>query len=201
MDIIDYGMGNLRSVQKAFQRIGTTSRIIASPDEVLHSAKLVLPGVGHFARAIQILKSRGLFDALNQAVLVKKTPILGICLGMQLMTGFSEEGDAAGLGWINARTKKFVFTDKGPRIPHMGWNGISILKNSPLLNNLAPDALFYFVHSYYVACDQEDTIISRTCYGTTFASAFQHENIYGCQFHPEKSHDAGLQILKNFAYR
>jgi imidazole glycerol-phosphate synthase subunit HisH len=199
IDIIDYGMCNLRSVQKAFQRIGTTSRIITTPDEVLNSHKLVLPGVGHFSKAMAILDSKGLIGALNHAVQIQKTTILGICLGMQLMTESSQEGGAKGLGWIKADTKKFIFKEKSLRIPHMGWNRISTCKSGPLLTGVKPDDLFFFVHSYHVECDIADDILSRTSYGLFFVSAFQHENIYGCQFHPEKSHDAGLVILKNFA--
>lgn len=192
-------MGNLRSVQKAFERIGVTSKIISRAGEVLDSQKLILPGVGHFSRAIKILKSNGLFDALNQAVQIKKTPIIGICLGMQLMTEFSEEGNVEGFGWIKGQTSKFSFTKNTLRIPHMGWNRLSIKHSNPLFKCIENDAFYYFVHSYFITCKNRENIMSETDYGNTFVSSFQHENIYGCQFHPEKSHDAGLKILKNFA--
>lgn len=198
VDIVDYGMGNLRSVQKAFERTGTSSKIISSPDEVLDSQKLILPGVGHFASAMEVLRAKGLFEALNQAVLIRKVPILGICLGMQLMTQFSEEGDARGFGWIRAWTRKFSFAQNTLRIPHIGWNRLAVKKDGSLFKGIKQDDFYYFVHSYYIACDEQDDILAETSYGNTFVSAFQHENIYGCQFHPEKSHEAGLKILKNF---
>ncbi len=197
--IVDYKMGNLRSAQKAFKRIDITSRITADPDEVLTAEKLVLPGVGHFSRAMNILQSTGLADALNQAVMVLKTPILGICLGMQLMTEFSEEGFSHGFGWVKGRASKFSFADSILKIPHMGWNRLQICSQSMILGDITEKDFFYFVHSYFVNCANPENVIAQTEYGNVFVSAFQHENIFGCQFHPEKSHDAGLKILKNFA--
>jgi glutamine amidotransferase len=199
INIVDYGMGNLRSVQKAVARIGMPSRIVSSVDDVLHSEKLILPGVGHFARAVTTLKSNGLFAALNHAVQRKKIPILGICLGMQLMTEFSEEGGVEGFGWVRARTTKFSFADRTLRIPHMGWNRLSIKKVGSLFKSTEKDDFYYFVHSYFITCANQENILSETSYGNTFVSAFEHENIFGCQFHPEKSHDPGLMIIKTFA--
>lgn len=197
--IVDYQMGNLRSVQKAFERIGAPSRMTGDPEEITKARKLILPGVGHFSQAMDILTSSGLSDALNQAVRVHKTPILGICLGMQLMTEFSEEGAADGFGWVKGRTSKFTFADPALKIPHMGWNRLSPKKQSQLMQGVSTEDYFYFVHSYFVTCDDPEDVLTGTQYGNTFVSAFQHGHIYGCQFHPEKSHDAGLGILKNFS--
>lgn len=197
--IVDYGMGNLRSVQKAFERIGIPVMISGRIDEILQAEKLVLPGVGNFEQGVSNLKSRGLFDALNSAVIENKIPILGICLGMQLMTEFSEEGNCEGFGWIKGKTTRFSFPDNQLKIPHMGWNNLLINRVDSLYDGITTDNFFYFVHSYYVSCKDENNILAQTNYGNKFVSSFQKENIFGCQFHPEKSHDAGLQILKNFA--
>lgn len=197
--IIDYGMGNLRSVQKAFERIKVPVFISSDKTEIPKADKIVLPGVGNFERGITNLRSIGLFDTLNEVVIEYKIPILGICLGMQLMTEFSEEGNVEGFGWIKARTKKFVFDRAGLKIPHMGWNNINVVRDNIITNNISPDNLFYFVHSYYVSCENQGDVLATTNYGASFVSSFQKENIYGCQFHPEKSHDAGLKMLKNFS--
>ena len=196
--VIDYGMGNLRSVQKAFERIRVPVKISANVDEIIKADKLVLPGVGHFQQGIINLTERGLFRALNEVVLERKKPILGICLGMQLMTEFSEEGNCEGFGWIKAKTKKFSFQGNGLKIPHMGWNNFSLINGNSLLEGINIDTFFYFVHSYYVSCSDENDILTETYYGNKFVSSFNKENIYGCQFHPEKSHDSGLSLLKNF---
>lgn len=197
--IIDYGMGNLRSVQKAFERIRVPAIISSNPQEIEQAEKLVLPGVGHFERGISNLTDRGLFELLNELVHDKNKPILGICLGMQLMTEFSEEGNCNGFGWLKAKTQKFSFQTNGLKIPHMGWNNLSIKKSDTIFKDITADNFFYFVHSYYVSCESVTDILAETGYGNTFVSSFQKENIFGCQFHPEKSHDKGLQILKNYA--
>jgi len=198
--IVDYGMGNLRSVQKAFERIRVPARISSKVDDIVNTEKLVLPGVGHFEQGVSNLKERGLFEALNEAVLKKKIPILGICLGMQLMTEFSEEGNCSGFGWIKAKTQKFSFQSNGLKIPHMGWNNLTIRKTDSLFKDITIDNFFYFVHSYFVSCDNEADVLTETNYGNKFVSSFNKDNISGCQFHPEKSHDSGLLILKNFAF-
>lgn len=191
-------MGNLRSVQKAFERIGTPAKISGHLDEILVADKLVLPGVGHFEQGMKNIRSRGLFEVLNTAALKTKTPIMGICLGMQLMTEFSEEGNCNGFGWIKGKTRKFSFKNNGLKIPHMGWNNLSIKKTDSLYNGINFDNFFYFVHSYYISCEDENDVLTETIYGNKFVSSFQKENIFGCQFHPEKSHDAGLKVLGNF---
>ncbi|MBS3157311.1 imidazole glycerol phosphate synthase subunit HisH [Candidatus Woesearchaeota archaeon] len=196
--IIDYGMGNLHSVLKAFRRIGADAIVSSKKEDIAKAEKLVLPGVGHFKRGMENLREMGLIGALNKKVIEEKTPILGICLGMQLFTKFSEEGDAGGLGWIDAKTIKFNLGDKF-RVPHMGWNNIKIEKDNKIFSNLNKEDYFYFVHSFHVNCKNKEDILSITEYGKKFISAIQKENIIGVQFHPEKSHDAGLEILKNFA--
>ena len=198
--IIDYGMGNLRSVQRKFDKLGEENVVTSDVEIIMKADKLVLPGVGHFAEGMKNLTNRGLIDVLNTKVIVNQTPILGICLGMQLLSEFSEEGGCKGLGLINAKTVLFKFDEfiKPLKIPHMGWNSIVIEKNSPLMNGIANDEMFYFVHSYHVVCQNNEDILCSNTYGITFTSAIQHGNIFGTQFHPEKSHDAGIQLLKNF---
>ncbi len=197
--IVNYNMGNIRSVEKAFQRIAVPVKVSSSNQEILEAEKLLLPGVGHFTQGMMNLTSMNLIETLSEAVLVKKTPILGICLGMQLMTQFSEEGNVDGLNWVKASTKKFCFNDNSLKIPHMGWNTLTIKNNETILKNIETQDLFYFVHSYFVECEHENNILSYTSYGKEFVSAFQKDHIFGCQFHPEKSYESGLNILKNFA--
>ena len=200
--IIDYGLGNLRSVQKAFERLNVKAIITNDIKEIAEAEKLVLPGVGHFVKGMHYLKELKLIDILNTKVMLDKTPILGICLGMQLMTEFSEEGNCEGLGWIEAKTIRFNYngngTGHGLKIPHMGWNDIRFVKSTALKNEFETISSFYFVHSYYVNCKDENDRLTRTEYGIEFDSGFQRENITGVQFHPEKSHAAGLKLLKWF---
>ena len=196
--IIDYGLGNLRSIQKAFEILQIPVKISSNADEILKAEKLILPGVGHFEKGINNLQNSGLFSTLNEAVSVKEISILGICLGMQLMTEYSEEGNVEGFGWIKGKTKKFSFKSNELKIPHMGWNNLTFRKNDPFYDGIDRDDFFYFVHSYYVSCDDEFDILSETNYGNNFVSSFRKNNIYGCQFHPEKSYRSGLTIIKNF---
>ena len=191
-------MGNLRSVQKAFEKIKIPAKVSSNIEDILNADKLVLPGVGHFERGIHNLRERGLYGAINEVVLEKKKPILGICLGMQLMTEFSEEGNCKGFGWIKAKTQRFAFQNNSLKIPHMGWNNLLLKNSDSFYKGIENDNLFYFVHSYYITCENENDILAETMYGIKFVSSFRKNNIYGCQFHPEKSHDAGLLILKNF---
>lgn len=198
--IIDYDLGNLRSVQKAFERIDCRASISRDIELLKKADKLVLPGVGHFALGMMKLKEYGLVELLDHLVLEKRVPILGICLGMQLMTKFSEEGMVQGLGWINADTVLFQ-KESLPnhlKIPHMGWNSINSKSEHRILNDLTNDDQFYFVHSYSVKCQEKEHSLSTTEYGIVFDSGIVRENIVGVQFHPEKSHKAGLKLLKNF---
>ncbi len=200
--IIDYGMGNLGSVLNMFKKVGVSSLIVSDAEGVLDAKKMLLPGVGAFDSAVESLRSRGLFDAIVEKV-EGGTPILGICLGMQLLTRGSEEGVNAGFGLIDAYAKKFDFTgmEKPLPVPHMGWNRLHHEKESALFADMPPNERFYFVHSYAVECYNKEDILTTTHYGYDFVSSFEKENIMGCQFHPEKSHRFGMQLLKNFAER
>lgn len=199
--IIDYGMGNVGSIQNMIKKIGGEARITSDLEEIKLAEKLILPGVGAFDNGMINLKEKGLIELLNQKVLVEKTPILGICLGMQLMTKSSEEGKLSGLSWIDAETIKFSFDDKKLRIPHMGWNEIQIKKFNTIFktfDNSFDEVDFYFVHSYYVKCNNIEDEVAKCNYGIEFCCSFQRENIYATQFHPEKSHKFGMKLLKNF---
>jgi len=198
--IIDYGLGNLGSIQNMLKKIGERSIISADISDIKNAEKLILPGVGAFDNGIKNLQKMGLIPLLNKKVLLSKIPILGICLGMQLFTRKSEEGQLAGLGWIDAKTIRFKFNDEKikPKIPHMGWNTIKIKKESSLFTDMREDIRFYFAHSYYVVCDHEQDILTETHYGFDFVSSLEKNNIMGVQFHPEKSHKFGMKLLKNF---
>lgn len=173
--------------------------VSSNPKDIAESDKLILPGVGHFAKAMSNLKKLRLLDTLHESVLVKKKPILGICLGMQLLAKKSEEGDAEGLGWIDAEVVKFRVSDQLKyKIPHMGWNRIYLKKNSSLMKNIPDLSEFYFVHSYYVKLKNKSDLLNETEYDFIFTSAVQKDNIFGVQYHPEKSHDTGAQVIKNF---
>jgi glutamine amidotransferase len=178
--------------------LGIESRITANHSDISSGDKLILPGVGHFQHGIEQLERLGLIDVIKEEVLEKKKPILGICLGMQLLTKHSEEGDMEGLGFIDAETKKFEFQDASLKVPHMGWNTVEFKKYSTINTGVAINPRFYFVHSYFVDCANQDDILCTTQYGQEFVAGFQHENIYGIQFHPEKSHKFGMELLANF---
>jgi len=197
INIVDYGIGNLKSILNILNYIGVNSRISNSIDDIKNADKLILPGVGHFKTGMENLIQSNLIDALSEEVLVKRKSILGICLGMQLMTTHSEEGDCNGLGWIDATTRKFQISDS-LKVPHMGWNDLSYKKASLLNENISADPRYYFVHSYHVQCNQQADVLATSMYGYEFVAAFQHENIYGVQFHPEKSHKYGMELLRNF---
>lgn len=197
--IIDYGVGNLRSVQHKVTKLEIDSFICSDPEEISKADKIILPGVGSFAIGIDNLQKKGFVEVLNKKVLEEKIPILGICLGMQLLTKKSEEGNVNGLGWIDAETKKFSFKEKNLRIPHVGWNSIDIKKDNILFKDIPQDTYFYFTHSYHVCCKDKKDILTTTNYGYDFVSSIQKDNIYGVQFHPEKSHKIGMKIIKNFA--
>tara|TARA_B100001142_G_C14280347_1_gene634633 strand:+ start:605 stop:1219 length:615 start_codon:yes stop_codon:yes gene_type:complete len=198
--IIDYGVGNLRSISSKLDMIGIKNKVSSNENDIKESDKLILPGVGHFKRAIKNLKNSGLIPILENEVLVKKKPILGICLGMQLFFQSSEESKINGLGWINGKIKKFNFRnkDKSFRVPHMGWNTIQTTNHSPLINNIDKDAKFYFAHSYYLLSKDNLDIVATTSYEIKFTSIINKKNIFGTQFHPEKSHKSGLTLLSNF---
>jgi len=194
--IIDYNLGNLGSIQNLIKKAGYESIITNDKKDILAADKLILPGVGSFDKGMANLTNLELICPLTQKVLIDKTPILGVCLGMQLFCNNSSEGVSPGLKWINAEVIKFQSSNL--KIPHMGWNTIIIKKESSILKNLDNNSRFYFVHSYYLHCFNPSDILTTTIYGPEFVSAVQNNNIYGCQFHPEKSHRYGLQLIKNF---
>ena len=196
--IVDYGMGNLGSIRNMLRRIGVASTVTGDADEIASAPKILLPGVGRFDAAMREIEARGLRDVLDRKALVDRVPTLGICLGMQLITRGSEEGDVAGLGWIDGSAHRFP-PDGSLKVPHMGWNEVTMGRSSALTARLPRDARFYFVHSYYVTTDRPYETVLTSEYGVTFTAALEAENIYGAQFHPEKSHRFGMQLLANFA--
>lgn len=195
--IVDYKVGNLGSIQNMLKKIGTKSVITSDPDQIQNAKKLILPGVGAFDSGIKSLKEHNLWEVLNDKVLNEKTPVLGICLGMQLLCKGSEEGQEAGLGWIDADVKRFRPKEKHIKIPHMGWNYTDMPKESRLFKNMYEEPKFYFVHSYYVSAN-DDSSIATTTYEIPFDAALEKGNVLGTQFHPEKSHKFGMKLLENF---
>ena len=196
---MDYGMGNLLSVKKKITSLNYHALISSDPDEILNAEKIILPGVGHFKKAMDNIHLLGLFDALNTAVLEKKAPIMGICLGMQLMARHSEEGDAKGFGWLDANVVRFK-TDNSLayKIPHTGWNQVKTKKYSKLMAEIPVNAEFYFMHAYHLEFADNADVLHETTYEYPFISAVEKGNIIGVQYHPEKSHIAGEIMLKNF---
>ena len=194
--IIDYGMGNLHSVQRKLHLLHVDFKIVKNSTELVDCEKIILPGVGHFGAAMQRLQSQNLIDSLSNFALTEKKPILGICLGMQLMAESSEEGSVKGLGWIKTKIVKFdIENPTNFKVPHVGWNTVQV-ENSKLLDNQEDE--FYFVHSYHALEPEEDIVVHRTTYEKEFISGFEKDNIFGVQYHPEKSHDQGIKLLKRF---
>lgn len=197
--VVDYGMGNLGSIENMLNRVGATCVITADPDGLARAAKVILPGVGAFDAAMGRINSiPGLREVLDRKALQERVPVLGICLGMQLLTRSSEEGTSAGLNWIGAQTRRLP-SHPGLKVPHMGWNIVRPTTSSPLTRGFDDDTRFYFVHSYCVTVDVPHFSILKTTYGVEFDSAIQSGNIFGAQFHPEKSHRFGMRLLANFA--
>ena len=198
--IINYGLGNLSSIKNMCRRIGVEAEITNDPHLIETADKLILPGVGHFRMGMANLHESGLKPLLDRLVLQEKRPILGICLGAQLMTAHSEEGEVAGLGWVDADTIKFAAEKlNGLKVPHMGWREIVIKGDNPLWTNLPADPRFYFVHTYHFAFREPQEIAATAVYGYEFTCAFRKDNIFGTQFHPEKSHKFGMRVLENFS--
>lgn len=199
--IVDYGLGNLRSVLMKFERLKIEAVVSADPAVVLEAERLVLPGVGSFDAGMRNLRERGLIEALNRRVLEDRVPVLGICLGMQLFAADSEEGELPGLGWIDAHVRRIRPPKDavGVRVPHVGWNTLDRKGDCPLLAGIDPALRCYFTHSYAVFCADPAQALATTTHGETFASVVGRDNILGTQFHPEKSHLHGLAMLKNFA--
>lgn len=195
--IIDYGAGNLGSIVNMINFIGGEAILTNDPIEIENAEKLILPGVGHFDHGMNKLIKSNLIPILNDKVLNKNTPILGICLGAQMMCEKSEEGEVPGLGWFNADVKKFD-SNLGVRIPHMGWNHVEAKKETALSKINEEEQRFYFVHSYYINAHNQEDVLFETNYGTSFVSGLNKDNIYACQFHPEKSHKYGISLMKKF---
>lgn len=196
--VIDYGMGNVGSIINMIERLGSIASAVSCPEDILKCDKLILPGVGSFDNGIARLKENNILESLNKKVLVEKTPVLCICLGMQLITSKSEEGVSQGLGWIDGECLKFRFPSNSVKIPHMGWNYVKFRKESLIRAEIPDNPRFYFVHSFYVKCNREQDILATTNYTFDFVSAIQKDNIYATQFHPEKSHKYGMGLIKSF---
>lgn len=205
ISVIDYGMGNLGSIVNMFKRLGARAKLVRSAEEVLAAEKLVLPGVGHWDHGMAQLEKLDLRSALDEMVLNRGTPILGICLGMQLMTRTSEEGQLPGLGWVEAETVHFkkdgpADAMTGLKMPHIGWNFVEVDRLHPVIEKLPDEPRFYFVHSYRVVCDRPQDRLLRSFYGPIdFVAGFARDNVVGMQCHPEKSHQFGMQVFRNFA--
>ena len=198
--IVDYGVGNLASIRNMLKKIGVDALISSRKEDILAADKLILPGVGAFDTCAEKLEQSGLLETLNEKVINQKTPVLGVCVGMQLLTEGSEEGKLPGLGWIKGRIVKFQ-KDKLPssyKIPHMGWREVKLNKHSKLFSGMFDEPRFYFVHSYHPQLDNAADALVTADYGYSFVAGMEHENIMGVQFHPEKSHKFGMKLLENF---
>tara|TARA_Y100000589_G_scaffold201729_1_gene190344 strand:+ start:1029 stop:1634 length:606 start_codon:yes stop_codon:yes gene_type:complete len=196
--IANYGVGNLSSVKNMLKKAGASVKISADPSDILSADKLLLPGVGNYDYGMQMLNKSKLREAIDKFALDYKRPVLGICLGAQILGKRSEEGTEKGLGWLDFECLKFKSSDQF-KIPNMGWRSINVIKDSLIFNNIDQKARFYFVHSYYIKCNDSKNIISTSQYSINFCSAVNSNNIWGTQFHPEKSLRYGLSLMKSFA--
>jgi imidazole glycerol-phosphate synthase subunit HisH len=199
--IVDYGLGNIRAFANIFKNLDVPARIARVPADLEDIDKIVLPGVGAFDHAMERLDASGMHEPLTELVRNKKRPVLGICVGMQILADSSEEGRRSGLGWIPGVVRKihFITGEKRAILPHMGWNTVRATAESPILASLGIDPVFYFLHSYYFECVDPQHSIAQADYGDHFTCAVQAGNVFGVQFHPEKSHGSGIQVLANFA--
>jgi glutamine amidotransferase len=201
ISIIDYGLGNIHAFVNIYKSLNIQTKVVSDHHDIINADKLILPGVGAFDSAMQKLKSINILDSINEFTLIKKKPILGVCVGMQIMAKSSEEGEIEGLGWIDSNVKLFNSNNLNSDypVPHMGWNNILPEKENILLKGLSKESFFYYLHSYYFECNDPENIIATTEYINKFTCVVSKENIFGIQFHPEKSHDAGSILLKNFS--
>ena len=198
--LIDYGLGNIQAFANIYKRLGIDTVFATSPNDLQKATHIILPGVGAFDWAMNLLDNSGLRNALDKAATIEKKPILGICVGMQMMANSSQEGKSSGLGWIDGTVIKFdvsMLKDK-PHLPHMGWNDITPVRKSKLLEGLITPR-FYFLHSYFFSPTEQEATLATSFYGAEFTSVVQADNLYGTQFHPEKSHNWGINLLKNFS--
>jgi len=197
--IIDYGMGNLSSIANMIKKVGGVSSICSNLEQLDKAEKLILPGVGSFDHGITSLLDNNWKDVLDNMVKIKRVPVLGICLGMQLMCNNSEEGRLSGLGWIDAQIRRFSFPEHTKlKVPHMGWNTVDVTKPNPLLDSVQEEQRFYFVHSFHAVCADPADVLATAHHGYDFCAAFSRDNIFGVQFHPEKSHRFGMELMKRF---
>ena len=198
--MVDYGTGNVGSLGNMLRKIGQTATLASTPEVLERADAILLPGVGAFDRGMGNLQASGLLETLTRRVQGDGVPVLGICLGMQLLARSSEEGTLPGLGWIDAVCQKFTFPpeDRQHKVPHMGWNAVQPRSGENLFSDMEPGALFYFVHSYHVVCADSDDVLGVSEYGGAFTSAVRRGNIFGVQFHPEKSLRFGMRLLRNF---
>ena len=201
--IIDYGVGNINAFLNIFKQLNIAAKTATTIADLTEIDKLILPGVGHFDYAMQRFTDSGMRNRVDDLVKIEKKPILGVCVGMQMMAKKSTEGVLEGLGWIDAEVLKFDDAQRSTKLPlpHMGWNDVHPKNDNELFHELKKDARFYFLHSYYFKCNQPLTSIADSDYGIQFSCAVNNDNVYGTQFHPEKSHHFGIQLLKNFAER
>ena len=199
--VLDFGFGNVGSVVNMLTKIGATAVTVKTPEELESCAGIILPGVGAFDKCLAAVKAdRVMFDSIEHQVLIEKIPFLGICVGMQMLFDSSEEGSLNGFGWISGSVNKFRFDDATIKVPHMGWSSVRLQSRGSNLLGDSNDSRFYFVHSYFAKCDREsDVLATATFGGREFCAAVKYQNIYGVQFHPEKSHKFGFALLKNFA--
>lgn len=197
--IIDYGLGNVKAFLNVYRKLNIPTVVATTAAQIEQASKLILPGVGSFDYAMTRLNASGMRDSLDKAVLEKMIPVIGICVGMQMLSASSDEGDLPGLGWIDGSVKRFTLSEDATILPHMGWNEVKPINNNPLFAGIEESSLFYFLHSYYFVSNNIENIMCESEYGIKFTCAVGQNNVYGVQFHPEKSHNSGVQLLKNFS--
>lgn len=201
--IVDYGLGNIKAFANVYKKLNIPYFFSNNPDDLAKASKIILPGVGAFDYAMSMLNNSGMRETLDSLVLDKGVPVLGICVGMQMMAKTSEEGDSSGLGWISGRVKKIHCLGANQNedfpLPHMGWNNVVLEQSDPFFEGLSPNPRFYFLHSYYFECENPSDSLACANYGCEFSCIVKHHNVYGVQCHPEKSHSNGITLLKNFA--
>jgi glutamine amidotransferase len=199
--IVDYGLGNVQAFANIYRRLNIAASLVTTPTELRKADRVILPGVGAFDWALTRLNESGMRNALDECAANADKPILGVCVGMQMMARRSDEGQMEGLGWIGGEVKKFDVSGwpQQTKLPHMGWNDVRLRADSALFADMTVDTRFYFLHSYYFAAESEDAVLAVTDYNGPFASSVRSNNVYGVQFHPEKSHSWGIRLLQNFA--
>lgn len=200
ISVVDYGVANLGSMLNMLRKVGAAARLVGTPDELAEATKIILPGIGAFDHGMAALASRGLVEPLRRKAVEEGVPVLGVCLGMQMLGVASEEGVREGLGLIPMRCQRFRLPEGSRlKVPHMGWSTLVARRGSPLLEGMVAEARFYFVHSYHAVCERDADVLATSSYGVNFVSVVEHDNVRGVQFHPEKSHRYGMALLRNFA--